>query len=126
MKPFARSSRKQTQEPINYLSLTPQRILGSETNETGLVSLHVPRFKSQFWGRFFSSGASQKPILLKLDEIGSASWQLIDGKNTVADMIQSLEIQFGERVHPADERVTKFLSNLYKDKFICFAEIPAK
>lgn len=118
-----RLSRKKTPVTTNYLDLTPQALLEYEIAPTGLVILHVPRFTSKFWGRFFQTGVGHKPIKLNLDEFGSATWLLIDGQHNVHTIINILEEQFGERIKPADDRVTRFLSSLYRDKFIGFIEI---
>jgi hypothetical protein len=85
--------------------------------------LHVPRFRGKLWPKFVTIGYEKRPILLKLDQLGSATWLLIDGQNTVGQIIHNLETQFGAEISPADERVTKFLSQLYRDKFIRFTEI---
>lgn len=120
---FFRSPKQKNLQEINYLSLTPTAILGHETTQNGLVSLHVPRFQSKLLPKFITIGYENRPILLKLDKLGSATWLLIDGSNTVGLIIQTLETRFGAEITPADERVTKFLSQLYRDKFIKFLEI---
>jgi hypothetical protein len=42
---------------------------------------------------------------LRLDEIGTASWLLLDGQHSVAEVANSLRQRFGERVEPAEERL---------------------
>lgn len=42
---------------------------------------------------------------LRLDEIGSASWLLLDGKHSVAEVANILRQRFGERVEPTEERL---------------------
>ena len=65
----------------------------------------------------------RKYINLKLDDIGSSTWLLIDGKNKVDQICHDLEKKFGEKVQPPEELVTKFLSNLYLKKIINFKEL---
>jgi len=118
-----RFSGKKPPVNTNYLELTPRAILAHEIAPNGLVILHVPRFRSKLWSKFFQSGAGRTPIKLKLDEFGSATWLLINNQNNVLFIVQNLEEQFGERIKPATERVTRFLSSLYRDKFIAFLEL---
>jgi mannose-6-phosphate isomerase class I len=47
-----------------------------------------------------------------LDEYGSCIFLLIDGKKTVKDIGESLEVKFGEKVHPLYERLLLFLNHI--------------
>ena len=35
----------------------------------------------------------------------------------------SYDLKFGDKIHPAEERITKFLTNLHQNKFIIFNEL---
>ncbi|MFQ6045654.1 MAG: PqqD family protein [Gemmatimonadales bacterium] len=59
---------------------------------------------------------------IRLDEMGSATWRLMDGEHTVADIAQHLRETFGEAVEPAEERLAKLLQALYREHLITFAE----
>ncbi|MCX6270214.1 MAG: PqqD family protein [Bacteroidetes bacterium] len=110
---------------VNYLDLIPSPILSHQIEESGLVTLLVPRFRSPFWSRFINQHTPKKDILLKLDELGSSTWILLDGKRTVEQICIELTLTLGEKIHPAEERVTKFLSQLYRNKFISFYLSPS-
>ena len=47
-----------------------------------------------------------------LDEYGSCVFLLIDGKKTVKDIGESLEVKYGDSVHPLYERLLLFLNHI--------------
>ncbi len=72
-------------------------------------------------------------IRIKLDQFGSQTWRLIDGKTNVGGIAEQLNREPPEKLEPAEEtpeRVTKFLAMLYQQRYISFLEIlgpgPAK
>ena len=110
-------------EEINYLELTPVRIHGFDLRENGKVAVLIPRFTSKFFGKYLLPLLKNKFIPLKLDELGSETWLQIDGKKSVQVICDALTEKLGEKIHPSEERVTLFLTELYKNKFIKFNEI---
>ncbi len=114
------SSEKTSQ---NYLDLTPEWIHGYELKENGKVSILIPRFTSKFFGKYFLPLLKNKYIPLKLDELGSETWLLIDGKKSVQEICDELSLKFGDKVQPTEERVTSFLTHLYTNKFIRFNDL---
>ncbi|MFA6924241.1 MAG: PqqD family protein [Bacteroidales bacterium] len=111
---------KKNKTNINYLELIPHTIHNHKIEEDGLVTVLVPRFTSKFWSKYFLSIMKNKYINLKLDELGSATWLMLDGKNRVDTICNELNEKFGEKINPVEERVTKFLTQLYLNKFINF------
>ncbi|MGE5678005.1 MAG: PqqD family protein [Pseudomonadota bacterium] len=67
----------------------------------------------------------KKPYVsdIELDELGSATWQLIDGKNTVYDIAQMLVGKFGEKCQPVNERLIMYLRYLNKKGWIRFTGV---
>jgi len=107
---------------INYLELTPSRIHPYEVEEDGKVAVLVPRFKNKVL--FGISSKLKKPIVkAKLDKFGSQTWLAIDGSKNVQQIIELLRKNFGQEIEPAEERVTKFLTQLFSFKFISFNEL---
>jgi hypothetical protein len=105
----------------NYLDFTPCR--NQEfTIDDGIVKLVIPKFKSNFMKSLIPSRKSQS-YKVKLDEIGSEVWLLIDGENRVSDIAAKLREKIGGRIEPAEERITKFLTDLHYQKFIYFKEL---
>jgi len=70
------------------------------------------------------SGTVQKPITkkLELDTLGSAVWNLLDGKRSVKQVIHEFSKQY--QLHPkeAEMSVTQFLRQLGKRGLIGFKE----
>ncbi len=109
--------------PINYLELTPECIHGYEMKDNGKVSILIPRFTSKFFGRYLLPLLKNKYIPLKLDEFGTETWLLIDGKKNVQGICDLMTEKYGEKIQPAEERVTSFLTHLYTNQFIRFNDL---
>ncbi|MCE1166108.1 MAG: PqqD family protein [Bacteroidetes bacterium] len=108
-------------EVYNLLELTPVRVNEHEENE-GLIRILVPKFKNKFLLSLIPKGKS-KHIRVKLDEIGTATWLLINGKRKVTKIIEELREKFGDNLEPAEERVSKFIGGLNLHNLIYFKEL---
>ena len=108
---------------INYLELTPKRIYEHEIEPSGKVSVLVPKFRNKFLVSVFMKRLKSPYIKAKLDEFGSLTWIEMDGSKKVIDISKILTDKFGDKVQPVNERLTKFLTQLYKYNFITFKEI---
>ena len=89
----------------------------------------MPRFKSRVNAALFQPPSKGKFIFIKLDRFGGHTWVNIDGNATVAQICEKLKEQFPEELIPVEEteeRVTKFLSLLYQQRYITFIEIQDK
>jgi hypothetical protein len=69
------------------------------------------------------SRTKNKFVKLNLDELGSATWLQIDGKKNVQAIADVLKEKFGESLIQPEERITKFMSQLYLNKMITFKEL---
>jgi hypothetical protein len=107
----------------NFLDLTPVRIINEEIDSDNIVTLLIPKFTSNFGIKYLQPKIKSPYIKMKLDELGSASWQAIDSKKKVSELIEELEVKFGKKIEPAAERFTKFLTILYDQKIIAYKEI---
>lgn len=109
----------------NYLELTPVRLV--QSNEEGdVVILLEPKFKKAWLKKLVSPLKKSEFIKVKLDEFGSNTWKLIDGKKKVHEIAIELKNIFGEKIEPAELRLTKFLSSLMNNDYITFLEIKKK
>lgn len=115
--------KKKQQFEVNYLELTPFQNHDFEVNKNGLVNVFVPKFKNKMLIKFLIPKMKSPFIKIKLDEFGSEVWQLIDGSKKVLEISEKLLEKFGDRIQPVNERLTKFLTQLYHYKFINFKEI---
>jgi hypothetical protein len=108
---------------INYLELTPGRLFDHIMEENGKVSVLIPRFTNKILIKTISPMLKSPFVKTMFDEFGSQVWLEIDGKKKVLDISTSLKQKFGERIEPVEERLTKFLTQLYNYKFVSFNEI---
>jgi hypothetical protein len=91
--------------------------------EDGKVAVLIPRFTNKILIKIINPFLKSPYVKTLFDEFGSHVWQEIDGKHKVLDIAVSLKNKFGEKADPAEERVTKFLTQLYSYKFLKFKEI---
>lgn len=117
---------KKIKKGINFLDLTPIKKFEDETDENGVISILIPRFKNPRMAKFFLSRNKSNIFRVKLDELGSATWKELDGKQNVLDICKKLNSELGEKVQPAEQRITQFLSILYQQRCITFKEIQKK
>ncbi|MDP1622086.1 MAG: PqqD family peptide modification chaperone [Bacteroidales bacterium] len=121
--------RRQIFKKSNFLDLTPIRVLGHELRDDGGVTLLMPRFNNRINAALFQPNSKEKFIFIKLDRFGGHTWLLIDGYSNVAQICLKLKEQFPDELQPVEEleeRVTKFLSMLYQQRYITFSEIQDK
>lgn len=118
-------NRRKILKSTSMLDLTPFRKIDHKIEETGLVTLLYPKFKDTKFNKFML-GRRSLFINMKLDEIGSASWLLIDGEKKVDQIAKELSEKLGDKIHPVHERFGKFLSQLYNNKYISFNELQKK
>jgi len=114
--------RKRVLKNANFLDFTPIINYGYEKSRKGIITLLIPRFTCYFGRKFLQPHLKYPYIKLALDELGSATWLLIDTKNTVREICNQLAISYGERIHPVSDRVTSYMSQLYMKKIIVFKE----
>lgn len=112
---------KKNRQVYNLLELTPVRVNEHEEHE-GLIRILIPKFKNKFLISLIPKTKS-KFITVKLDEIGSATWLLINGKRKVSKIVEELREKFGEKIEPAEERVSKFIGGLNLHSIIYFKEL---
>jgi hypothetical protein len=115
--------RRKILSKANFLDLTPIHNYNYETNAAGQVTILIPRF-TDWLGKHLLQPRLKHPFMkLSLDDLGSATWILSDGRRNVKEICNQLKKQFGKRIEPAEDRVTRFLSQLYMKKIILFKEI---
>jgi len=107
----------------NYLELTPVKLKESEIGEDGFVNVLIPRFKNKYAIKYFTRNLKSNYIKANLDEFGSETWALIDGKNNVHQIGVILLEKFGETIEPVYDRLTTFFTNLHRYNFITFLEL---
>ncbi|MDZ7360296.1 MAG: PqqD family protein [candidate division KSB1 bacterium] len=102
----------------NLLELVPHPQARSEPIDDGRLALLLPRFGAGWLGRWVDRCFHPKPLRLRLDEIGSATWQLLDGRRRVEDIARALQQKFGDKVEPVHDRLNIFFRQLEQQKLI--------
>jgi hypothetical protein len=115
--------RRRILKKSNYLDMTPVRNQVFETTQDGRITLLVPKFKNKAASHFLIPKSKSDHFRIKLDELGSATWAAIDGKTNVRQLCDILSEQLGEKIYPAEERLPKFLTTLYEQRYITFREL---
>ena len=110
---------------INYLDLTPIRLAQEEVANNSVIIL-MPKFTSSFARKYIIPKLKSPNVKLKLDKLAIATWLLIDGKKTVTEIADKLFQKFGNQIQPVEQRLTTFLTLLYEQRLITFAEVQYK
>jgi len=113
-----RKSKQNTE--VNLWELIPIRKFEFEKSENELVTILIPKFTNKFLVQHLMPRLKYPFIKIKLDEIGSAVWNEIDGKKKVGEIADILEKKFGEKIQPIEERLSKFFTQLKLHQFIDF------
>lgn len=106
---------------VNLLELTPIQQFETQTGENGLALILVPRFKNKFLIKYLLPKYKTNHIKVKLDKTGSGVWMLINGTNTVQNIIDQLTQQFPE-IENLEKRLYAYFTTLYENKYINFKE----
>jgi hypothetical protein len=101
-----------------FLSFTPKRAeLEWTTNETGLVEIKIPKFKSNFGKSFCKVIKKDDIFTANMDKIGSLVWKNCDGRNTVKDILKLMEKKFPKEEN-LDQRLILFLQQMHSLKYV--------
>jgi len=114
---------KAKQEKINLLELVPEQTVGSRTGDDGLVTILGPRFKSGLFKKLISSRLKDPYFKIKLDEIGTAVWENIDGERDIGEIANLLREKFGEKIEPCHERLSMFFTQLEMSRYIRYRNL---
>ncbi len=104
--------------PQQWHNVVATRMIEWEDGPDGGVVLLVPRFRRGPLAKWLQPKLKRPYMRVKLDEIGTFAWRRMDGSIQFHVIVDDMKKEFGEKVEPADERLKKFMTILYKDKFI--------
>lgn len=107
----------------DWLQLTPFRKFDFKEDEEGLVTVLVPRTKSELVKKYLGKYMKSEHFKIDLDKIGSAVWKEIDGKKKVVELAFILKERFGEEIEPSQKRLVTFVFQMYQNKLISFNEL---
>ena len=81
--------------------------------------VEVPVPSPPWFLAWLKSKASSRRV--RLDEVGSLAWTLIDGRRTVGEAAAVLRERFGDRVEPSEERFGTLLQSLHRGGLVVYA-----
>jgi hypothetical protein len=116
--------RRKILKATSVADLIPIRVHGHDVVE-GKVVILAPKFESRWVHNLFPRTA-QLFYRIKLDELGSLTWENISGDKNVAEITSAVQQQLGDKANSmeeADSRVSKFMSLLYDWRYITFKQI---
>jgi hypothetical protein len=115
--------RKKILKSTNTLDLTPIKLYSEEVESDELVTVIIPKFKNKLAVKIISPKLKSDHFRIKLDKFGSAVWLDINGNIKVEQIIKDLKKKFADDLQDAEDRITKFIFQLYSQGFISFKEI---
>lgn len=115
--------RRRILKNTNTFDLTPAYLVKHEIGENNLVTVLMPKFQNKITIKLFEPKLKSPHIKIKLDELGSAVWLAIDGKKNVGVIAGELVAALGDKIQPVEERLPKFLTQLYEQRLITFEEL---
>jgi hypothetical protein len=86
-------------------------------NKEGLVTIKVPKFTSKYGISFCKVIKKENIFSANLDKLGSLVWIQCNGKNTVKDILNTIQKEFPKEDN-LNERLFLFLSQLKQLKYI--------
>jgi hypothetical protein len=88
------------------------------TEKEGALSIITfPRFRSTFMQKYFVPKGKSPTIHIRLDEHGTAVWDLIDGKRTIKEISEMLATHFNHEEN-YEYRIAAHFSQLHKQGFV--------
>ena len=102
----------------NLFDLIPVISKHITTEKEGELSvITFPRFRSKFMQKYFVPRNKSAIIHIRLDEHGTAVWNLIDGYRSVGKITEMLAAHF-QHEENYEYRVAEFVLQLYKQGFV--------
>jgi hypothetical protein len=92
-------------EAVNLLEVIPIRLADWEEKAERVVVIRPQTFRRGLEGLMDRLLFLLSARRIRLDSVGSFTWLNLDGERTVGQVAELLREEFGEKVHPADERL---------------------
>ena len=124
--PLSFRERRQILKGKNALELIPVRMYLYETDSNYLVTIIIPKFKRKFIVKYLVPMLKSPDIKLKLDEYGSFVWMNMDGKTSVGTISKKMVEKFGDGMQQVEDRISRYMTQLYEQRFITFTELQKK
>jgi hypothetical protein len=102
----------------NFFDLVPivsDHVITEKEGELSVITF--PRFRSKFMQKYFIPINKSSIIRIRLDEHGTAVWNLIDGSRTIQTISETLAEHFNYEEN-YEYRIITFFSQLHKQGFV--------
>jgi len=102
----------------NLFDLVPfvsEHITTEKEGELSVIAF--PRFRSKFMQKYFIPKNKSATIRVRLEEHGTAVWDLIDGKRTIKEIAETLSERFNHEEN-YEYRIAVYFSQLYRQGFV--------
>jgi len=103
------------QNLFDLIPIISEHITTEKEGELSVIAF--PRFRSKFMQKYFVPKHKSAIIRIRLDEHGTAVWDLIDGKRTIKEIVETLAEHFHHEEN-YEYRITAYFSQLYKQGFV--------
>ena len=107
--------------PPSFADMVPCHAMPWELTEYETVRVLVSRYGDGRIGKFLERHLKASPIRIKLDEFGSAAWQLCNGRRPLREIAVAMEKKFGERIQPVEQRVAWYFQDLARKQLVTWA-----
>lgn len=97
-----------------------------EVRDESKVSLIVPKFRNEAFADILVPKSKPRNFTIHLDDLGSAAWLAIDGEMNVQQICDIVYHKYKDTFQSMDdaiERITKYFSMLYEERYINFKEL---
>ena len=103
------------QNLFDFVPVISDHITTEKEGELSVITF--PRFRSKFMQKYFVPKSKSSNIRVRLDEHGTAVWNLIDGERTIQTIAESLAERFNNEAN-YEYRIAVYFSQLYKQGFV--------
>ena len=103
------------QNLFDLIPVISEHITTEKEGELSVITF--PRFRSKFMQKYFIPKNKQATIHIRLDEHGTAVWDLIDGQRTIQMISEALADRFNHEEN-YEYRIAVYFSQLYKQGFV--------
>lgn len=99
---------------MNLYELRPKRMRSFEELDDGTIDVLIPRYGNNFVGRVLKKVLNERPVRVRLDDVGTSVWRLCDGDRTVLEIGRTMRSRHGDGIEPVFDRLETFLKQMQR------------
>lgn len=105
-------------EAQQFLRLCPKHLLHWELNSENCAIIFRPRFGNHPLALRIGSIFKVSEYRIRLDKIGTAVWQSMDGATSLRMILEDLRQELGEDQHQVLSRLKLFVDQMFRSRMI--------